>query len=125
MMTYSHCVGTKDLFGTQLFSSANRSIRTRQSSNNRIFRVGSMNNGLCFKKEMSVPYSITGDGYIAFFEEGPIIISAVADNFAALKREFEKEVLDSWQYYAEEDDNKMTNGAIEVKNWLHDNIIKG
>lgn len=127
MMTYSDCVSTTSSFGyTNLLSSTTCARLLRQSSNDRIFRVRGMSNGLCFKKEISVPFTVWNDGvFIAQFENGPIIITATANDFMSLKKVFENEVWDAWEYFAQEDDSEMTAGAIAVKRWLHDNIIVG
>jgi len=75
-------------------------------------------------KDIMVPYKIEDGYYIGEFLDGPFELFAVGSDLQSLRDNIKEDILYCCNYYGEEDDDNLTDGAIKIKQWLKDNIFK-
>ena len=60
--------------------------------------------------------------YVASFSAGGLIIAAVEESYDEMVKDFKYQISDAWDYYACENDEKLSEGAKQVKKWLLENV---
>lgn len=77
---------------------------------------------LRLKRTRYIPYKKENDFYILTCNIEGYVISVAEKTYSDMVNELQNEFFDAWQYYALEKDENLSNGAINVKKWLLENI---
>ncbi len=74
---------------------------------------------------LHIPYKIDEYGYYSMtYRIGGLVIAVSQITQVEMIEDFKYQLVDAWEYYADENDSNLSTGAKFVKNWLLNNLTR-
>lgn len=86
--------------------------------------ISSLDNNLRLVRPLSIPWKLEEGYYVADYKIESFVIASCEETREALGKDLRSQLVYAWNYYALETDNKLTDEAKKVKQWLLDNVIE-
>lgn len=108
-----------------MFAQRERVLLRQSASKTQIFFVSRIDDGLFFKNPLAISYRTENGYYVTTYKICGLVIAVAEESYMEMVNDFLYQLAESWRYYACEEDNNLTEGAIKVKEWLLARVIEG